>query len=119
MNLRQCGGCSRHVKPADVTCPFCGVAIASRSRASGKNVVAVAAGIAVMGVGLGCAYGLPPDYYERDASRADVNVPDVGVRDGAKDAPYDGTLDATNDVGADASPDGSEDAPADAVDAGG
>jgi hypothetical protein len=114
MKLRQCAACSRHVKTADATCPFCGVALLSRSRASGKNVVAVAAGIAVMGVGLGCAYGLPPDYYDRDASK-----PDVGVSDGAKDAPQDSPADAPKDVGADASPDVSGDAPADAIEAGG
>jgi hypothetical protein len=112
--LRQCGACSRHVKGADVSCPFCGAALLSRSRASGKNVVAVAAGIAVMGVGLGCAYGLPPDYYDRDAA-----TPDVGVSDSAKDAPQDTSFDAPKDVGVDAAPDVSGDAPADAVDAGG
>ena len=114
MKLRQCGACSRHVKAADASCPFCGGALLSSSRASGKNVVAVAAGIAVMGVGLGCAYGLPPDYYDRDASK-----PDVGVNDGAKDAPQDSPFDAKGDVSVDASPDVSGDAPVDAIDAGG
>ena len=112
--LRQCGACSRHVKGADASCPFCGAALISRSRASGKNVVAAAAGIAVMGVGLGCAYGLPPDYYDRDAA-----TPDVGVSDSAKDAPKDTSFDAPKDVGVDAAPDVSGDAPADAGDAGG
>ena len=114
LKLRQCTACSRHVKAADVSCPFCGVALLSRSRASGKSVVAVAAGIAAMGVGLGCAYGLPPDYYDRDAA-----TPDVGVSDSAKDAPQDSAKDAPGDVSVDASPDVSGDAPTDAIDAGG
>ena len=110
--LRQCAACSRHVKAADASGPFCGVAL--RSRGSAASVVAVAAGIAAMGVGLGCAYGLPPEAYDRDAA-----TPDVGVSDSAKDAPQDSAKDALGDVAVDASPDVSGDAPADAIDAGG
>lgn len=114
MVLGQCAACSRHVKSVDAACPFCGAAVVSRARVRGASAVAVAAGIAVMGVGLGCAYGLPPDYYDRDAAR-----PDVGVNDAARDAPQDATSDAPNDAATDVAADVSGDAPGDSSDAGG
>lgn len=73
-----------------------------------------------MGATLGCAYGLPPDYYDRDASR-DVNAPDVSVSDGSRDAPSDAPLDAPVDAAADVAGDAADaakDAPLDAPDGG-
>lgn len=75
----------------------------------------MAAGVAAMGLGLGCAYGLPPDYYERDASKPDVSVSD-GSKDAPQDAPVDAKVDAGSDVGVEA---GTGDAALDAQDGGG
>ncbi len=112
--LSRCTSCSRHVRTA--SCPFCGHVTLSKARAPGKNGVAVAAAIAAMGATLGCAYGLPPDYYDRDASR-DVNTPDVSVSDGSRDAPGDSPSDAPTDAPVDASADVGGDAKDAALDA--
>ncbi|CAN5419244.1 hypothetical protein BH09MYX1_BH09MYX1_32100 [soil metagenome] len=119
MTFIRCASCLRHVKVTATACPFCAAAVLSKPRARGKNPIALAAGIAAMGVGLGCAYGLPPDDYNRDASK-----PDVSVNDGAKDAPLDALHDAPFDVKPDSPIDGSTeggvtDANVDAEDAGG
>lgn len=116
--MLRCSACSRHVKPSSRACPFCAAPLLSAPRARGKNGFAVAAGVAAMGVGLGCAYGLPPDYYERDASKPDVSVSD-GSRDAIGDSPKDAPPDAPS---LDAAPDGeggTKDAALDAQDGGG
>ncbi len=115
MSLVRCAFCSRHVRAFSSTCPFCAAPVLSAPRARGKNGIAVAAGVAAMGVGLGCAYGLPPDYYDRDASK-----PDVSVVDGSKDAPVDSPVDApVIDASPDAKESGTTDAALDAQDGGG
>lgn len=63
MSLIVCGGCGRHVRESDATCPFCGSASArdaslastSAARATLATALAVAAGL-----GLQACYGGPP-----------------------------------------------------------
>lgn len=63
--LVQCGECRRHVRDDEESCPFCAVRRRSFGRAA-KLGLAVAAGVATMTIGIGCAYGMPEEGPDAD-----------------------------------------------------
>lgn len=81
--LVQCSECNRHVRDDEPECPFCSRSGggATRRRAL-KVVLAGAAGVAAMTIGIGCAYGMPPE----DPADADADA-DAGAEDAPDDAP--------------------------------
>ena len=73
--LMPCGGCSRHVRITERSCPFCGVALALiepvqelrlLTRLDRSRMVALGALLSAAGIALGCreqvvaVYGAPP-----------------------------------------------------------
>ena len=81
--LVQCPDCQRHVRDSETECPFCANPSGGTGRRRPLKVVpAGAAGVAAMTIGIGCAYGMPPE----DPADADVDA-DAGVEDAPDDAP--------------------------------
>lgn len=60
MNLIVCGGCGRHVRDDDATCPFCGSAAAREGASAGVRAGLATALAVAAGLGLQACYGGPP-----------------------------------------------------------
>jgi hypothetical protein len=77
--LVQCESCHRHVRESEEACPFCSARREARRRTALKLGLAGAAGVAMMTIGIGCAYGMPeegPDAGDDAGADAGADAPD-------------------------------------------
>lgn len=74
--LIQCPECKRHVRDSEPECPFCAQEPPGKGRRRAlKVVLAGAAGVTAMTIGIGCAYGMPPEDPDADVDAgADTGV---------------------------------------------
>ena len=74
--LIQCPECKRHVRDSEPECPFCAQQPAGKGRRRAlKVVLAGAAGVTARTIGIGCAYGMPPEDPDADVDAgADTGV---------------------------------------------
>ncbi len=75
--LVPCQGCGRHVRDDEGTCPFCSRARRRIRRRVAKVGLAGAAGIAMMTIGIGCAYGMPEEPPNDAGPDADAGLEDA------------------------------------------
>ncbi len=75
--LVPCESCGRHVREAEGPCPFCACTKRRTRRRVVKIGLAGAAGIAMMTIGIGCAYGMPEEPPTDAGPDADAGLEDA------------------------------------------
>ena len=76
--LIQCPECKRHVRDSEPECPFCAQQPAGKGRRRAlKVVLAGAAGVTAMTIGIGCAYGMPEEPPNDAGPDADAGLEDA------------------------------------------